>query len=310
MNVNKCLSMAVMLIAASIAQYSCRPAAYEVIRQKKNKKGNEQGGPQAIAPDQNDPNESAPPPIDGNVPPTAGLEVILNGQPVTIVRVNSSVTVKPTWDTLDPDDIGRSQCTNPGIVRAAYSLDNNAAPVAERVNGCEALSVPHVFTRTGEFELTMIVTSNENETAYASMTIVVVDETEPLTGDGGLKITADPMLPSTGQIVTFTAVCDLKKTHSVTWTFGDGTTAQGKVVNHAYNREGQFRVDATCTDIDGKTIKAGLTLVVIGKQVTVPGKPPLNPNVPVGPTPVDPGQPGQQPGQKPGQQPGQRPGQQ
>lgn len=309
---NRYLPLALMLLTASLAQYSCRPAAYEIIKQKKSKDVSDQGGPNSIAPEQKDPTDIAPPPIEGNVPPTARLEVIWNGESVTKVRVNSPVSVKPTWDTLDPDDIGRSQCTNPGIIRAAYNLDYGAAPTAQRTSGCETLAVPHVFTRTGEYEISMIVTSNEDETAFASMTITVVDETTPLNEvDGGLKISADPMVAGKGQIVTFTAQCGLKKQHTVLWDFGDGKTANGAVVKHAYDREGQFRTEATCTDIDGKTVKAVITIVVIDKIVDIPGRPPVNPVDPGQPvTPVDPGQPGQQPGQKPGQQPGQKPGQQ
>lgn len=309
---NRYFSLALMLITASMAQYSCRPAAYEIIRQKKSKNVSEQGGPNSIAPEQKDPTDIAPPPVEGNVPPTAGIEVIWNGQSVTKVRVNSPVTIKPTWDTLDPDDIGRSQCTNPGIIRAAYNLDAGATPAAERAGGCETLAVPHVFTRTGEYEISLVVTSNEDETAFASMTIVVIDETAPLESvDGGLKISADPMVAGKGQVITFTAACGLKKKHTVTWNFGDGKTATGAIVKHSYDKEGQFRVEATCTDIDGKSVKAVITIVVINKPVTIPGRPPVNPVDPGVPAdPNQPGQPGQQPGQKPGQQPGQKPGQQ
>lgn len=306
MKFSRCFTLAFMLVSASVAQYSCRPASYEIIKPKKNKNVSEKGDPNSISPDQGDKGESAPPPILTNVPPTARMEVIWNNQSVTKVRVNSPVSVKPSYDTLDPDDIGISQCTNPGIVKSEYTLDYQNNLAAVRTNGCETLAVPYTFTRTGEFEISMIVTSNENETAIASMTIVVVGENESLTaGDDGLVISADPMVAGKGQIITFTGSCGLKKKHAITWDFGDGTSATGSTVKHSFDKESQFRVEATCTDEDGKAIKSVITIVVIDKPVTIPGQP--FPGQPDDQIPGAP--PSDQPGQIPGQQPGQKPGQ-
>ncbi len=313
MKFSQCVSIALLLVGSAVAQSSCRPASYEIIKPGKNKKVGENGNPNSIAPEQNDPSDTAPTPIIGNVPPTAKMEVIWNNRPVVIVKVNSPVTIKPSYDTVDPDDIGVSQCTNPGIIKAEYELDYQKALKAERISGCETLSVPHVFTRTGEYEISMVVTSNENETAVASITITVVDENSNMTlEDGGLTISADPMVASKGQTITFTGTCGLRKTHTITWNFGDGATSTGNSVQHAFATEGQFRVEATCTDEDGKLIKSVITIVVIGQNITVPGRPTGDQSVIIpGRDPSNPGQkPGQQPGQKPGQQPGQKPGQQ
>ena len=93
--------------------------------------------------------------------------------------------------------------------------------------------------------------------------------------------------------------------------FGDGSSATGNTVKHTYSTEGQFRVEATCKDEDGKSIKSVITIVVIGQTIVVPGRPTGDQTVVIpGPINGNPGQkPGQQPGQKPGQQPGQKPGQ-
>jgi hypothetical protein len=309
---SQCVSIAVLLVGSALAQSSCRPASYEIIKPGKNKKVGEEGGPNSFSPDQKDQNDTAPKPIIGNVPPTAKMEVIWNNKSVVIVKVNSPVTIKPSYDTVDPDDIGVSQCTNPGIVKADYELDSQKVLKAERLNGCETLSVPHVFTRTGEYEISMVVTSNENETAVASMMITVVAENSNMTvEDGGLTISADPMVASKGQVVTFTGSCGLRKSHTITWNFGDGSSATGNIVKHTYNTEGQFRVEATCKDEDGKSIKSVITIVVIGQTIIVPGRPTGDQTVVIpGPINGNPGQkPGQQPGQKPGQQPGQKLGQ-
>lgn len=338
-----------LFLSAALVAFSCRPASYEILKPGKNKKTNNSGDPNQVSPpDSRTEKPVAPPPITSNVPPTARVEVMVNGESVTRVHVGTPVQVRPSLDTVDPDDIGRSPCVNPGIVKADYDIAREEAKSAARSQGCEPLSVPHVFPREGRFEVTMIVTSNEDEKAVASMIVTVVKEGQPLTGaDGGFTIAADPMLTPKNQDVTFTGKCETVKKNKITWDFGDGKTGEGVVVKHPYEAEGQYRVEATCTDEDGKSLKAVVTIVVIDKKVDIPGV--TRPEQPTGPKPgddggdadvsdtdgtdapdgndtgdagdggtdspdggdgSDPGQkPGQVPGQRPGQIPGQKPGQ-
>jgi len=303
---SKIMSIALLLMGSMVAQSSCRPASYEIIKPGKGKQVSEDGGPNSFSPEQKDPSDTAPGPVLENVPPTAKMEVIWNERSVVIVNVNSPVTIKPSYDTVDPDDVGISQCINPGIVKAEYQLDFQISLKAERINGCETLSVPHVFTRTGKYEISMIVTSNENETATASMTITVVDEHSSMTvEDGGFTISADPMVAGKDQSVNFTGSCGLRKTHAINWNFGDGASASGSVVKHSFSTEGQYIVEGTCIDIDGKSIKSEITIVVLGQFINVPGRPIGDQTIIIPGGPSNPSNPGQKPGQQPIQKPGQ-----
>jgi hypothetical protein len=243
---------------------------------------------------------------------------------VTRVKVNEPVDIRPSLDTVDPDDIGVSNCVNPGIVKAEYEIGAGGEKrIAERSQGCEPLSVPYVFTATGDYLVSMLVTSNENEPAWATMTLRVFEGDTPPPEDGGFTIRAHPMLTGIGQVVTFWGTCTLGKVQVITWQFGDGGNATGRVVTHAYQSTGQYQVDATCTDEAGRTETAKLTIVVIDKPgVTIPGVPdPVVPEAnqpdPGQPDPGQPnsgppsqypypGEPGQNPG-KPDQAPGQQP---
>jgi PKD repeat protein len=49
---------------------------------------------------------------------------------------------------------------------------------------------------------------------------------------------------------------------SYVWTFGDGATAQGSVVNHRYTRRGTYTVTLTVTDNRGATATKTAQLVV------------------------------------------------
>jgi hypothetical protein len=300
-----CLA-ALLAAAATLAHSSCRPAQYEIIRDKNGKSTNK---PVKPVTDGEDPSRTGTPrdapagpedqPIEGNVPPTARVEVIWKSESVTRVKVNEPVDIRPSLDTVDPDDIGVSNCVNPGIVKAEYEIgEGGEKRIAERSRGCEPLSVPYVFTATGDYLISMLVTSNENEPAWATMTLRVFEGDTPPPEDGGFTIRAQPMLTGIGQVVTFWGTCTLGKVQVITWQFGDGGSATGRVVTHAYQSTGQYQVDATCTDETGRAEKAKLTIVVIDKPgVKIPGVP--DPVVPEANQP-DPGQPN--PGQpNPGQ---------
>jgi len=285
---------------------SCRPASYEILRPKK---GTADNGPPPSS--STVPPVSQPPVGPSNLPPTARVEVIWNGSPVTKVQVNQPVQVRPSYDTVDPDYIGKSNCANPGITRADYDIGHQATPTAQRTQGCEDLAVPYTFTQPGDYQVSMVVTSQDNQQATASMTLHVVDANTPLTDNGGFTITADPLLSSIGQPVTFIGYCQTSLPYTITWQFGDNSTGTGVTVVHNYAAAGQYRLDATCTEQSGRTWLANVTEVVLTQQVVIPGSPTGHPIPPFGGIPTTlPGDPTQQiPGQVPGQIPVQIPGQ-
>ena len=225
---------------------SCGPAGYEILRPGKG--GEKAGNPNPIGQDSG---EGPKNPIPGNLPPSAGIEVIYAGKSVTRIKVGTPVAVRPTVGTMDADDFGRSSCSNPGIVQADYDLGNDAKPSAKRSQGCEDLGVPHTFTKVGTFRLDLIVLSNENEQATAAMTLIVYEGAEP--EDGGFRINAYPMIGTTTDDITFDGICDTTKgVKRITWNFGDAKTGEGARTLHRFETEGQFKVNARCETNDGK----------------------------------------------------------
>ncbi len=328
--------VALLLAAVGVlgaASQSCRPASYEILKPAKKtqttaKTPDHLTPPAAgtIPPNQEVPG-TPPGPVPGPTPPatgsdnpgpTARVEVVLNDQSITKVKINVPTVIRPTFDTVDPDDVGVSACVNPGIVKAEYDIGGESDRVAARVAGCEPLSVPFTFTKTGDVEIVMVVTSNEGEKALARMTLTVFDDTTPAT-DGGFTIVSDPMVATISQQITFVGRCDLKKLPlTIAWNFGDGEKGAGATVKHGYKEAGAHDVKAVCTDVDGKALDAEVTIVVVksDKPVVIPGTPTPVPNPEPTPTPTptptpipgptpNPGEPGQNPSQKPDQKPGQ-----
>ena len=278
---------AVFFSLTLLAHTACRPASYEFI----DDNGRDTGTPNRFAPDQGKPSPT-------NLPPTARIETIFNGQAVTKVRVGQPVTIRPSSDTADVDDIGKSSCVNPGIVKANYQIDNTS-PTVDRDGGCKDLGVPHTFTQTGDIVISMIVTTNENETATAKMTVTVINTNESMTStDGGFTIRAYPMIGTINQEITFIGNCYTTSRNTIGWNFADSRTGTGSRVTHQYTAIGQKQVEAICQSDAGQRYDAWVTIVIT--KDPVPGL--VNPKPPVNPCPE-----GQTPAQSPNQLPGQTP---
>jgi hypothetical protein len=228
----------------ALALISCKAAEYEVLRPSKNNEQTITGGP--------------------SIPPTARLEAIDRGVSVTWVYVGTAVEFRPTVDTVDPDYLNNSACTNPGIVQASYNLGDGTTPIINRP-GCESLSVQsHVFQQPGVYNVTMEVLSQDNERAYGSMVFKVIPQGTPKEQiEGGFTIHGVPLLAGIGQNVTFTGICELQGQRTINWDFGDSQVATGDTSTHAYTAPGQYIVKATCQSSNGTQANASLTVVVM-----------------------------------------------
>lgn len=234
----------------------CRPAVYEIIKPNKDRRAPDNLGPEELE----------------KAAPTAAIEVIRNGLSVTKVRVNEPTTIQPTADTVDPDDVAKSTCPNPGIVLAQYRMGSEASPIVNRGTSCDTLSVPYTFTKVGDFLITMTVTSEEGETALASMTLHVIAENAPADENGGFLIKASPMIAGIGQDIALTGICTTSKAHQISWILNDGTTGEGANLKHSYKATGPYRIDATCreTGTGGRSWTAAVTVVIMQNPVTPP----------------------------------------
>lgn len=222
--------------------------------------------------------------------PTARIETIDAGVSVTWTYVGNKVDIRPTLDTVDPNYIGKIQCDNPGIMEASYDLGNAVKPVVART-GCSSLATTgQVFTKAGDYLIQMQVKSQDNELAWASMTLRVVDRGITRSQvEGGFTIHAKPILVAPNQPVLFTGICELTGQLTISWDFADSAKADGAALQHSYLQVGQYRVTALCKSSTGKTAQASLTVVVMNNPPAVPDVaipvPGSNPNLPPATTP-------------------------
>ena len=266
MKMNLNLGIVRISLLALLTATACKQAGYQVLQP-------DSGGPQLF----NGPS---------TIPPTARIETLDKGVSVTWTFVGNKVTVRPTADTLDADYLDKSTCENPGIIHAGYDLGNGQKLDKDRTN-CDSLAANEVsFSSPGDYLIQMEVKSQDNEVAWASMTLRVLDPKTPKDQiEGGFTIHAKPLLAQVNQSIQFTAICELKGSLTIEWDFADSTTVDGAVVQHSYTKAGQYRVNAICKNSAGKSLQASLTIVVIDSvapklpevEIPVPSK---NPNTP------------------------------
>jgi len=176
-------------------------------------------------------------PADANLPPVADIGGPYNGTMGVSVSFDGSAS-------HDPD----------GTI-AAYDWDFGDG-------GTAAGPTPvHTYTQDGTYEVTLVVTDNEDATDSATMTIVIgVGNQAPVADHGG---------PYKG-MVSVDVSCDGSASHdpdgsivAYDWNFGDGSQGSGPTPIHSYANAGMFNVTLTVTDDEGTTDSATTTVTII-----------------------------------------------
>jgi len=126
-------------------------------------------------------------------------------------------------------------------------------------NTGSGVTVSHSYVDDGEYLVTLrvvdddgaagskkasITVKNRSPVADLAASATILDKKETVTFD------ASPSYDPDGTIVAYS------------WDFGDGTTATGVTVDHAYSEDGNYTVTLTVTDDDGASSSVGAEIVV------------------------------------------------
>jgi PKD repeat protein len=124
-------------------------------------------------------------------------------------------------------------------------------------------SVTHTYGDSGSHNVTLTVTNDRGLSASTSQVINVGAGAAPTPA-----FTFSPNSPSANETVFFNASTSTAGAgHSIVayrWTFGDGGTASGVTVTHAYTVSGAYVVQLTVTDEAGQSATSGGTTVSVG----------------------------------------------
>ncbi len=108
--------------------------------------------------------------------------------------------------------------------------------------------VTHTYADNGVYTVTLTVKDNAGATSTDTCT-ATINNVPPVADAGG------PYSGSVNEEITFDAGNSYDPgtadTLTYTWDFGDGSTATGKVVTHAYSSAGNYTVTLTVKDDDG-----------------------------------------------------------
>ncbi len=146
-------------------------------------------------------------------------------------------------------------------------------------NKAEGMFVNHTYVVAGEYEVTLTVTDDKGAktTVKKIITAGTPSEPDPPT-DPDPPPTFDPPVASfemsinSAQIdetVIFNASGSFDPDGEIIayrWTFGDGSTAGGVVVDHTYTTPGEYTVTLEVVDIQGLTTTIAKTIVITGKE--------------------------------------------
>jgi len=79
-----------------------------------------------------------------------------------------------------------------------------------------------------------------------------------------------PASVATGDVIKLQSVVAANSVPALSyhWDFGDGTTASGRVVSHAFTRAADYNVKLTVEGVDGLPAEKGMTIAVHGALKT------------------------------------------
>ena len=164
-----------------------------------------------------------------NLPPVANFsesaETVLTGE---VIHFNAS-------DSYDPD----------GYIESYFWDFGDGTNIT-----VTSAFVDHVYADDGVYTVTLTVTDNNGSTATATSTKTVSNR-PPVA-----SFTENATTVLTEEIIRFDASSSEDSDGyiiSYLWDFGDGTTAFGVKVNHAYEDDGVYTVTLTVIDDDGAT---------------------------------------------------------
>lgn len=112
-------------------------------------------------------------------------------------------------------------------------------------------SITHTYSGAGTYVATVTVTDDIGQTGSAARQLTVSS------GAPTATISVSPTDPVSGQAVSFRAINPTTTggatITSYEWDFGDGSSASGQSVSHAYATANSFQVRLTITDSNGRT---------------------------------------------------------
>ena len=135
-----------------------------------------------------------------------------------------------------------------------WTFGDGSAPVTYdcQFGGCMT-GIVHTYDSDGVYTVTVTVTIETGEETSATHTVPVGDVPDPPTAEFSMTPTSGLEVMDAADFVS-TGSCSGGCSWS--WNFGDGTTASGEQVSHAFPRSGTYTVELTVANVSGSDTTA------------------------------------------------------
>jgi PKD repeat protein len=185
---------------------------------------------------------------DGATDSATATKTVVNRPPVANFTESAH-----TVDSGEAIDFDASVSYDPDGTIVTYTWDFGDGNTATGIN------VDHAYEDDGIYNVTLTVIDNDDATCSSNATKTVLNR-GPVAGftesahavnvDETIDFNASESSDPDGTIVSYS------------WDFGDGATATGVTVDHAYSEVGNYTVTLTVTDDDGGSASATATKLV------------------------------------------------
>ncbi len=129
--------------------------------------------------------------------------------------------------------------------------------------GAEGPDVVKIWDNEGVFTTTLFVTNARGEEAQQSLDITVVAVDQLRVPSANFSFRSDTI--EVGETIEFTDT-STGEPETLIWSFGDGETASGSVVSHAFTEAGAYEVSLTASNAAGPNTTSAVITVVAGVQ--------------------------------------------
>ena len=187
---------------------------------------------------------------DGASSSVSAAKTVLNSPPVASFTENATTVF--TGEVIRFDASG-SYDLDGSIISYLWDFGDGTIAVG--------VTVDHAYADNGNYTVILAVTDDDGATISTS-SVKIVSNRSPVA-----SFTESAETVYTNEVITFDASgsYDLDGSVSYFWDFGDGITATGVSVTHAYADDGFYTVALTVTDDDGATDSDAATKTVLNR---------------------------------------------
>jgi PKD repeat protein len=188
---------------------------------------------------------------DGATATTTAAKAVANRPPIASFTENATIAYRGevirfnATESFDPD----------GYIASYFWTFGDGT-------NATGVIVDHIYINDGNYTVTLTVTDDDGALAIVTATKYILNH-PPIA-----SFTENATTVKTGELIQFDASASYDPDGTIvsyTWNFGDGATASGITVTHAYADDGTYTVTLTVTDNDGATASLTATKTVLNR---------------------------------------------